>query len=224
VIAPVTSSDSIAFSGKAACFWAVPVPTRLKLMSPPATATAATEAKTIVLRIRVSPCRSAAGTGRYVTRIWLRFGVGITKTAPNRGPFCVVIRTSAAAANALDHRLAVVVLLDDDGAATAGIHVNAVTTPISVAIAAAADTNVDAASFAAHALALATAHGGAATLATAFSAPLASISVTMFAAALGGSAAPSLAARSGLAAAGSGLALGRAGAGRCAALRSFGVF
>ena len=197
-------------------------------MSPPATATAATEAKTIVLRIRVSPCRSAAGTGRYVTRIWLRFGVGITKSAPNRGPFCVVIRTSAAAANALDHRLAVVVLLDDDGAATAGIHVNAVTTPISVAIAAAADTNVDAASLAAfpnaHALALATAHGGAATLATAFSAPLASISVTMFAAALGGSAAPSLAARRGLAAAGSGLALGRAGAGRCAALRSFGVF
>ena len=54
-------------------------------MSPPATATAAAEAKTIVLRIRVSPCRSAAGTGRYVTRIWLKFGVGITKTAPELG-------------------------------------------------------------------------------------------------------------------------------------------
>ena len=56
---------SAIFAGKAARFWAVPVPTRLKLMSPPATATAAAEAKTIVLRIRVSPCRSAPGTSPY---------------------------------------------------------------------------------------------------------------------------------------------------------------
>ena len=148
------------------------------------------------------------------------------------GPFSSLQVRSAATANALDHRLAVVALLDDDGAAVAGIDAHAMATPMSVAVATAADTNVDAASFTAfpnaHALALATAtHVHAATIATAFSAALASISVTTFAAALGRSSAPSPAARSRLAAAlgagwlwvAPGLVVGRSAIVRCSGRR-----